>query len=203
MPIIYAGLSRVDVASRVCGGGGRFESRQNHNSARFDAMDRQMRTIKEGAAGDTSCCRGQKKAGKKSAVAGKSKAKKHLYLVLYNSGEWERSCLSLAMGTYEGAEIREGKLVTLKRHGDTKFKSDHPSQSVFALPDGLKFRGSFCVRENYDLKRASSWMHRAWTSLSINTYVSLKPIEHFVDAEVAFREGSEEWSALKQRFNAM
>ena len=107
------------------------------------------------------------------------------------------------MGTYEGAEMKEGKLVTLKQHKDTKFESDHPSESEFALPEGLKFRDSFCVRKNYDLDQASSFMHRAWTEVSINTRVVVKQIDHFVQAEVAFRETSEEWSTLDQRFWSM
>ena len=151
-------------------------------------------------------CRGISTAGKKAAPKkwppGKPKAKKSMYLVLYNRGEFEQSSLSLAMGTYEGAEMKEGKLVTLKRHKDTKFESDHPSQSKLALPEGLKFRGSSIVRENYDLDQPSNWMHRP-SALSINTRVVVKQIDHFVQAEVAFRETSEEWSTLDQRFWSM
>ena len=136
-------------------------------------------------------------AGK--ATAGKRGAKKHkakrMYAVLYSRGEWEKSCLSLAMGTYEGAEIRSGRLVTLKRHKDTTFKDDHPSHSKFALPEGLKFRDNVCVRHSCEAS--------AWSSPSINTRVSIKPIEPFVQAEVAFKESSEEWNTLDQRYHSM
>jgi len=143
---------------------------------------------------------GKATAGKRAA----KKPRKRMYVVLYSRGEWEKSCLSLAMGTYEGAEMSSGKLVTLTRHKDTRFKSDHPSHSRFALPEGLKFRDGRCLREGDELERPRrSWEASAWSSPSINTRVYVKPFEHFVQAEVAFKESSEEWNALDQRYHSM
>ena len=133
-----------------------------------------------------------KRAGKKTG--------KQMYVVRYNRGEWEKSCISLAVGTYEGADMKKGRLVTLKRHRDTKFKSEHPASSTFALPEGLKFRDGHCVRESNDLKRPPG---ETWTDTSINTHVWVKPTTRFEQAEVAFDKGSDEWQLLDMRFHSM
>ena len=144
------------------------------------------------------------------ATAGKRAAKKprakhmYLYLVLYSRGEWEKSCLSLAMGTYQGPKMKSGRLVTLKRHKSTRFKSDHPCHSRFALPEGLIFRDSICVSKGDEIERPRRpWEASAWSSPSINTRVYIKPISAFVQAEVAFKESSEEWNTLDQRYHSM
>jgi hypothetical protein len=139
--------------------------------------------------------------GKKcrSRRAGK-KAQERLYVVLYNQGVYGESCKSLAVGTYEGPEAAKGKLITLKRHGATTFKSDKPTLLKFALPEGLKFKDGYCARESIDLNGPPG---QRWRKPSINTHASFKEAPEFVQAEVAFGYGSDEWKKVEKRFRSI
>lgn len=139
--------------------------------------------------------------GKKcrSRRAGK-KAQKCLYVVKYNQGGYDESCKSLAVGTYEGPEVAKGKLITLKRHQDTAFKSDQPRVLKFALPEGLKVRDGYCARESTELDGPPG---QRWRNPSINTFVSFKRAHDFVPAEVASGYGSDKWKEVENLFRSI